>query len=152
MLYASRGELSEYYPEASPRNTMSSSEYYLEASSQNVMSSVQYTRMFVVSLKNTLKLKFESDEMQFVCAFSHTLVIFKHAWKFSKACGATKERKEFKGGARGLGSTICRFLLHLGTCSKYTVPKVAKLDLQEHSAKVAWKGGQMDSPTSKTIF
>jgi hypothetical protein len=79
MLYASRGELSEYYPEASPRNTMSSSEYYLEASSQNVMSSVQYTRMFVVSLKNTLKLKFESDEMQFVCAFSHTLAISKHA-------------------------------------------------------------------------
>ena len=30
--------------------------------------------MNLVSLKNTLKLKLESEEMQFVCAFSHTLV------------------------------------------------------------------------------
>ena len=42
----------------------------------------------------------------FVDAFSHRKVISQSPSKISQACGATKERKEFKGGARDLGSTI----------------------------------------------
>ena len=41
----------------------------------------------------------------FVDAFSHRKVISQSPSKISQACGATKEREEFKGGARDLGSS-----------------------------------------------
>ena len=40
-----------------------------------------------------------------VDAFSHREVISQSASKISQACGALKERKEFRGGARDLGSS-----------------------------------------------
>ena len=43
--------------------------------------------------------------MIFVNAFSHRKVISQSPSKISQACGATKEREEFKGGARDLGSS-----------------------------------------------
>ena len=43
--------------------------------------------------------------MIFVNAFSHRKVISQSPSKISQACGATKERKEFKGAARNLGSS-----------------------------------------------